>query len=420
MTMNLIEKIEKANQEAVDIINNAQPVLVDMKYAKDVLEGLGKNTILHAGPPLEWEEMSGPMQGAIVGVIRYEGLAETEEEAWEVATSGKVKFGANHAYGAVGPMTGMISYSMPLFEVVNETYGNKAYVAVNEGLGKVMRFGANDDEVLERLTWLEKDFAPIMKKAIALSGGINLKVMASRALAMGDEMHQRNIAASSLFAREIMPHIIRTTGDAKKLERIVDFIVGNEQFFLNLAMAQGKATMDPAKNIEYSTIVTTMARNGNKFGIKVSSLGEEWFEAPVNMPVGLYFPGFTEDDANPDMGDSAIMETYGLGGCAMAAAPAVVRFVGAGSTQDAINYTNEMYQISHGRSTLYTMPTMDFQGVPTGIDIRKVVDTGILPVINTGIAHKEPGIGQVGAGVVTAPMECFIKAIKAYGDKLNL
>ncbi len=418
--MNLIEKIEKANQETVDIIDRAQPVLVDMKYARDVLEGLDKYTILHAGPPLKWEEMSGPMQGAIVGVIRYEGLAETEEEAWKVATSGKVKFGANHAYGAVGPMTGMISSSMPLFEVVNETYGNKAYVAVNEGLGKVMRFGANDDEVLERLSWLEKDFAPIMKKALELSGGINLKVMASKALAMGDEMHQRNVAASSLFAREIMPHIIRTTSDASKLERIVDFIVGNEQFFLNLAMAMGKATADPAKNIEYSTIVTTMARNGNKFGIKVSSLGEEWFEAPVNMPVGLYFPGFTEEDSNPDMGDSAIVEVYGLGGFAMAAAPAVVRFVGAGSTQDALNYTNDMYQICQGRSSLYIMPTMDFQGVPTGIDIRKVADTGILPVINTGVAHKEPGIGQVGAGIVTAPMDCFIKAIKAYGDKYGL
>jgi hypothetical protein len=408
--------IEAANQEGLNRINNAQPFLVDIKYAKDVLTGMTKNTIGHAGPPIDWEDMCGPLRGAIIGAIKYEGLAKTNEEAEALVKSGGIRFVSNHSMGAVGPMTGMITYSMPLFEVKNEAYGNYAYCTINEGLGKVMRFGANDGEVIERLAWLEKSLAPALKKALALSGPINLKVVIAQALAMGDEMHQRNIAASSLFARIIMKYVVQVVDDRKELERITSFITGNDQFFLNLAMAVGKATMDPVKNIEGSTIVTAMSRNGTNFGIKVSGLGETWFEAPVNMPKGLFFPGFTSEDANPDMGDSTIIETFGIGGFTMGSAPAVVRFVGADSVQDALNYTRDMFEITVGKSPHYQMPNMNFEGAPTGIDIRKVVETGILPVINTGMAHKEPGVGQVGAGIVLAPMDCFVQALIAFSD----
>jgi hypothetical protein len=412
--------ITKANEEAFNRINSGQPVLKGIKYAKDVIAGLDKYTILHAGPPIEWDNMCGPLQGAIVGVLQYEGIAKTEKEAWMLANSGKIKFSPNHHHNAVGPMTGMISYSMPLFEIENESFGNKTYVTINEGLGKVMRFGANDEEVIERLKWMETEFAPIINKAIELSGGINLKVLMAKALTMGDEMHQRNVGASGLVVRELMPYIIRTTGDAKKLVRTVDFITANEQFFLNLAMGAGKAIMDPVKYIKDSTIVTTMCRNGTEFGIRVSGLGDEWFTAPVMMPKGLYFPGFSEKDANPDMGDSTIVETFGVGGFAMASAPAVVKFVGAGSINEAIAYTKDMYAITIGKSPHYQIPALNFQGVPTGIDIIKVVETGILPVINTGIAHKKPGVGQVGAGVVTPPMECFTKALLAFADEMGI
>ena len=279
-----------------------------------------------------------------------------------------------------------------------------------------MRFGANDDSVIEKLKWLETDFAPALKDALAVSGPINLKLMLSQALAMGDEMHQRNIAASSLFARKIIPYLVKVVDEKEKMIKISEFVTGNDQFFLNLAMASGKATMDPVKNIEGCTIVTAMSRNGTNFGIKVSGLGEEWFQAPVNMPKGLYFPGFSEKDANPDIGDSTIIETFGLGGMTMGAAPAVVKFVGAKSVKEAVNYTNDMWEVTVGRSQQYTMPGLDFEGAPTGIDIRKVVQTGILPVINTGMAHKEPGIGQVGAGIVTAPMACFEQALMKFGE----
>lgn len=414
------QNIQAANEEALKRINEGMPVLVDIKFAHEVLPGMRKNVIGHSGPPITWEDMCGPMKGAIVGVIKYEGLAENDEEAVKLVEDGGVEFVSNHSMGAVGPMTGMISYSMPLYEVKNETFGNYAYSTFNEGLGKVMRFGANNEEVLERLRFMETSLAPALKKALTLTGPLNVRVLMSEALAMGDEMHQRNIAASLLFGKAVLPAISRVVEDVEERFRITSFITDNKQFFLNLCMAAGKAMMDPVKNIEESTVVTAMSRNGTNFGIKVSGLGDEWFEAPVNMPKGLYFPGYSESDANPDMGDSTIVETIGLGGFTMGAAPAVVRFVGAASVEAALNYSRDMMEITVGQSPSLLMPTMNFEGAPTGIDIRKVVETGILPVINTGMAHKEPGIGQIGAGIVEAPLECFVKAVLRYSEVYNI
>jgi hypothetical protein len=309
---------------------------------------------------------------------------------------------------------------MPLFKVVNKTFGNTAYCTINEGLGKVMRFGANDDSVLERLRWLDTVLAPALQRAVDIHGPFNLKVIMAKALSMGDEMHQRNIAASSLFAREVLPVLVRAVPDAEQLGQIADFITGNDQFFLNLAMAASKAVCDTVKDIPYCSIVSAMSRNGTNFGVKVSALGDQWFEAPVLMPQGLFFPGYGPEDANPDIGDSAITETYGIGGFTMGSAPAVVRFVGADSVQAAVNYTRDMYEITQGANTQLIMPNLDFKGAPMGIDIRKVADTGITPVINTGMAHKKPGVGQVGAGIVRAPLECFTQALEAFAQSLGI
>jgi len=315
-------------------------------------------------------------------------------------------------------MTGMITYSMPVFEVINETVGNKAYCTINEGLGKVMRFGANDAEVIERLVWFRDSLGPALDKAVSAAGGINLKMIMAQAVAMGDEMHQRNIAASSLFARKICPFIAELALDHAEKANITKFICNNDQFFLNLAMAAGKSMTDPAKGIQYSSIVTVMCRNGTDFGVKVAATGEEWFVAPANFPEGLYFPGYGPEDSNPDMGDSAVVEVIGLGGIAMAASPAVVRFLGAGSQQDAVRFTQQMGEISYGKSTNFMLATMNFEGVPLGIDIRKIAETGIVPIINTGMAHRKPGIGQIGAGVVKAPYACFEQALVAFTKTL--
>ena len=406
-------RIERANADALERMLVAEPVLVDVRPAAELITALRPGTILHAGPPISWDRMCGPMRGAVAGAIVYEGWASDLASAERMAASGTIRFAPNHHFDAVGPMTGITTASMPLMVVENRTFGNRAYCAINEGLGKVMRFGGNDREVLDRLRWLRDVFGPALGATLRALGGIELSPLVARGLAMGDEMHQRNVACSSLLLRALAPAFARSMSDTAQLAHALSFIAGNDQFFLNVAMAMAKSMMDPVRDIPASTIVTAMSRNGTDFGVRVSGCGDAWFSAPVEMPRGLYFPGFSEADANPDMGDSAIVETVGLGAFAMAAAPAVVGFVGAGAARDAAGYTDAMAQIAIGRNPRWSVPALDFQGVPCGIDVRSVVESSIAPFINTGIAHRQAGVGQVGAGIARAPLACFEQAVVA-------
>jgi hypothetical protein len=310
-------------------------------------------------------------------------------------------------------MTGIVTASMPVFVVRNRAFGNLAYCTLNEGIGKALRFGAADVTVLDRLRWFATTLGPALGAAARRTGGVELRGLIARALTMGDELHQRNAAATSLFLRTLAPHLVQSGVGSDTLTRVFEFLGSNDQFFLNLAMAAAKASTDPLRDIPRCTLVTAMARNGTTFGIRVSATGDRWFTAPAPVPRGLLFPGFTEADCNPDIGDSAIIETVGWGGCAMAAAPAVVQFTGAGSVRQAMAVTREMAEITVSQSPHYRIPALEFEGVPTGIDVRKVVATGITPIINTGIAHRRAGIGQVGAGTVRAPLEVFRQAVEA-------
>jgi hypothetical protein len=407
------ERIEPANAEAFDRLVNGTPVLVDCRPAWEAL-ALPDRTVLHAGPPLEWARACAPMRAAILCAIRYEGWAANDDAAAELVQAGTVRLAPCHHHGAVGPMTGMITRSMPVFVVENRSHGSRAFATINEGLGKVLRFGGNDASVMARLKWLASEAGPLLGAALREARGIELRPLMSQALRMGDEMHQRNLAASALLGRALMPYIARAGHRHHAVARLAEFLAGNDQFFLNLAMAAGKAMADPAAGVAHSTIVTAMARNGTDFGIRVSGLGDAWFTAPVTTPVGLYFPGFTADDANADMGDSAIVETIGLGGGAMAAAPAVARFVGAGGMREARRITGEIADICWGEHPHFRVPALDEHGVPAGIDLRLVVETGITPLINTGIAGRTAGMGQIGAGVVRAPLACFSAALRAF------
>ena len=403
---------EEANQQAVEKIQSAQAILADLKPAGEVIPGMNKNTVLHAGPPIEWERVCGPVRGAVYGALMYEELAESPEEAEELIKKGDILLSPCHELGCVGPMAGVISASMPVFVVKNGEHGNFSYSGMNEGLGKVLRFGAYSEEVIRHLRWMERILGPSLELAIKGSKGIDLKLVISQALHMGDECHNRNVAATSLFERRIMPHLIEANLEAKVLTRIATFLAENDHFFLNLSMAACKAMMDAAHNIENCTIVTAMSRNGTEFGVRVSGLGDRWFTAPAPRAKGLYFPGYGPADANPDLGDSSITETRGIGGFAMAAAPAIVKFVG-GTPADALAFTKEMMNITVSKDYSLTIPSLNFEGSPTGIDLVRVLETDISPVINTGIAHKKPGIGQIGAGIARAPMACFKKALKA-------
>lgn len=411
------EIVKQANDRAVAKLKNAMPYWVDVKCAHEAL-GIDKHTFLHAGPPIAWEEMCGPMRGAVIATIKYEGLAAGDEEAKVLADSGKIKFEPCHHYGAVGPMTGITSYSMPLICVENRENGNMAYSTFNEGAGDVIRFGAYGENTVKRLKWIEDVFAPVMKTLVRKQEGINLKVIISQSLNMGDELHMRNAASTNLFLKTIVSGLAEVCEDIAVLRQCLGFMTSNnDQFFLNFAMAANKAAADAAHGIPYSTLVTAMARNGVNIGIRVSSLGDRWFVAPAAEVEGLYFSGFTAADANKDIGDSAIMETGGVGGFAIAAAPAIVRFLGAGTYRDALNFTNDMYEIAYSESEQYTIPNLDYRGTPTGIDISKIVATGICPIINTAIVSREAGVGMIGAGISRAPMQMFEQALIAYAEK---
>lgn len=417
------EGIDEKNREVIAKIVASQPVLKDNVRAKEVIPQFAENggkVILHAGPPVEYKDMPDPMQGSCVGAVMFEEWADTEEEARRMLENGEIKFIPCHHCNAVGPMGGITTANMAVFVVENETGGNRAYCTMNEGIGKVLRFGAYDEEVVNRLRWMRDVLGPTLGKALrSMENGLAVNPLIAKAVAMGDEFHQRNIAASLAFLKEVAPIITAMDMDEKDRYDVIKFLADTDQFFLNIMMATGKAVMDDARKDTDGTIVTAMCRNGHEFGIRIAGMGDEWFTGPVNTPQGLYFTGYDAEDACPDMGDSAITETFGVGGMAMIAAPAVTRFVGAGGYEDALRTSNEMMEIVIDRNPNFTVPTWNFQGICLGIDARLVVEKGITPVINTGIANKVAGKGQIGAGTVHPPIECFEKAVKAYAKKLG-
>ena len=420
-------RIESANAEATKRIINARPMWEDIPLRADGVWPELKNTrlLLHAGPPVAWQDMCGPMHGAMIGAVLYEGWAETVEKAQKMLSQGEIEFGQCHDFDAVGPMTGIISASMPLIKVREASHGNIAYTNINEGIGRCLRFGANGPDVIQKLKWFESVLAPVLKAAVLhnadKTGGIDLKVIQSQALLMGDEVHSRNAASTALFFMQLAVPLAavdttKTTVTQDHIYQTLNFLSKNSQFFLNFSMVSCKAIMDAAHNIPFSTVVTAMARNGTETGLRVSGMGKEWFTAKSDLPTGLFFPGFKQEDACPDIGDSAITETAGFGGCSFAASPALTLLAG-GTVGDAVRYSKEMYEITVTKNPALSLPALDFAGAPCGIDVRKVIDTGIRPLVTTGIAHKEAGIGQIGAGVVRVPMDAYVKALSAIATK---
>jgi hypothetical protein len=381
--------------------------------------------LLHAGPPVAWSDMCGPMHGAMIGAALYEGWADTPETARRMLERGEIEFAQCHDFNAVGPMAGIISASMPLIRVRDATHGNVAYTNLNEGIGRCLRFGANGPDVLQRLKWFEAVLAPVLKAAVRHAfdqrGGIDLKAIQSQALLMGDEVHSRNAASTALFFITLAVPLAAVNAHAISQDHIhqtLDFVANSSQFFLNYSMASCKAIMDAAHGVPFSTVVSAIARNGTETGVRISGMGQQWFTAKSDLPQGLFFPGFKQEDACPDIGDSAITETAGFGGCSFAASPALTLLAG-GTVIDAVRYSREMYEITVTKNPSLSLPALDFAGAPCGIDVRKVVDTGIRPVVTTGIAHSEAGVGQIGAGIVRVPMACFANAFSAIAERFS-
>lgn len=414
--------IDEANRKVIAKVVAAAPIIRDNVLAKTVIKELNDGkVILHAGPPIQYQDMPNTVQGSCVGAVLFEKWATDETSARALLESGEIKFMPCHHVNAVGPMGGITTANMPVWVVENATDGNVAYCTMNEGIGKVLRFGAYSEEVVKRLEWMRDVLGPTLGKAIrSMENGLAVNPLVAKAIAMGDEFHQRNIAASMSFFKEVAPRITAMSDLAEQDKYdVIKFLADTDQFFLNIMMATCKAVMDGARTLTEGTVVTAMCRNGVHFGIRIAGMGDEWFVGPVNTPQGLYFTGYDGEDACPDIGDSAITETLGVGGMAMIAAPAVTRFVGAGGYEDALRTSNDMMEICIDRNPNYIVPNWNFQGACLGIDTRLVVEKGITPVINTGIAHKVAGFGQIGAGTVRPPLACFEKAVLAYARKLG-
>jgi hypothetical protein len=394
----------------------ARPILTGLGRARDVVPGMRDRLLLHAGPPISWDRMSGPLRGAILGALIFEGWAGTEAEAVALVERGAIDIEPCHHHAAVGPMAGVTSPSMQVYVVEDTTHGHRTFSNLNEGYGKVLRYGAFSEEVIARLRWMNDTAAPVLAAALGAAGGLDLRALLAEALHMGDEGHNRNKAGSILFLKLLAPHVAREAPDAATAAEVLRYLGDNALAVLNPVMAACKAMADAAHGVEGSTIVSTMARNGTDFGIRVSGLGDRWLTAPAMVPDGLYFPGFSSADANPDIGDSTITETAGIGAFAMAAAPAIVTFIG-GTPQDALRATLEMYEITTAEHPHFTIPALGFRGTPVGIDLRKVVELGITPRVNTGIAHRQAGVGQVGAGLVRPPMAVFEEALEAFAER---
>jgi len=400
-----------ANAKAAERMLAAGATLVDVRPAAEVV-GLEPGDFCHAGPPLEWDRASGPMRGALIGAMLFEGLAESPEQAEALLAAGHARLEPCHARGGVGPMAGVVSPSMWVFVLRDEVHDRTSWCSLNEGLGKVLRYGAYSPDVIERLRWMSAVLGPALQAAVRRSGPIDIKAIIGQMVQMGDEGHNRNRAGTLMLLRDLLPHLVDAGLPSNDVADVARFVGGNDHFFLNLVMPAAKLQTAAAANIPGATVVTTMARNGTDFGIQVSGTGDTWFTGPASVPSGLFLGAYGPDDANPDIGDSAITETAGLGGFAMAGAPAIVRFVG-GTVPDALRTTAEMYEITVAENPAYALPILDFRGAPTGIDVVAVARTGLLPQINTGIAGRVPGTGQVGAGLVKPPVECFTAALSA-------
>jgi hypothetical protein len=411
--------VEGANATAVERVLSARPHVVGVRPARDVVTWLASGrALLHAGPPLSWDDASGPMRGAIVGALLYEGWADDPQAAERLAASGGIALEPCHHHGAVGPMAGVVSPSMPMFVLHDDVNATTALCTLNEGLGKVLRYGAYAPEVLDRLRWIERVLGPVLASALDRHGPLDVPAIIAQAMQMGDEGHNRNRAGTSLFLRELAGDLVESGHATSDVADVVRFVHSNDHFALNLVMPAAKAAADAARDVPGSTMVVAMARNGTEFGIQTAGTGDAWFTAPADVPDGLYLGGFGPADANPDIGDSTIAETVGLGGFAMAAAPAIVRFVG-GEVADALRLTLGMYEITLAEHRTYQIPILDFRGTPTGIDVTKIARTGIVPAVNTGIAGRVAGTGQVGAGLVTPPIGCFTAALRALAARIS-
>jgi len=408
----LKSEINDANKKAADHIISAEAWLIDMKPARDAIPGFKDNLITHAGPPISWDRMLKVQKIAVINAIRSEGLADTPEAADRLVRRQEILVEPNHKYGNVSGMCGVTSASSPVFVFEDKIHNNTSTSWMQTDMTS---FGDTYERGMKEVKFVRETLAPVMTAIIKHAGGFNIKELLAKGLQMGDELHGSFDATRGVFMNWILPHIVRTDFPKETLGQVGDYFMGNggRWFCGNLMMGCCKVMMDAAKGVKYSTVVTAMSRNGVEFGVKVSALGDSWYTGPAGEIQGFLFPGFTNADKAPDIGDSAISESRGFGGTALSASPSQAKLFGGG-LQEAVQHTKAMQKVSIAEDPLFRISYLDLVGVPVGIDIRKVVEMNTVPRIDTGIAHKDGGHGIIGTGISDAPVEAFKKALAAF------
>ena len=411
------DRIDAANAEVIDRLDRGVPILLGVETAGTVIGGLAPGMILHCGPPIAWTDMCDPLQRSVRAAVVAEGWAPHPEAADGMLRAGEIRLEAANEHRTVVPMASAIGPSAPVYVVSVDAGGTSAYSSLNQGSGAVAWFGVDSDEAIERLRFLRDSLGPALAEALDRSGPVDILALAAQGIAMGDDVHMRVQATTNLLLRDLLPHLVRAGSD--RIGEVADFLSTNHLMFLNIAMAGARALTEWAGEVPDSSIVTTMARNGTTYGIRLAGRPEEWHIAPA-PPVqdALYYPGQGPDTSAPDIGDSAVLELVGLGGAAAANSPAVAGFLG-GRMADAAAVTAAMQRICAGTSTRLRLPVLDNEGTPLGVDVRRVVESTITPAVNTGIVHVSDGSGQVGAGVARAPLECFVKALLDLDRRLS-
>lgn len=412
------ERRNAANREAFGRLCAAEPVLTDVRPAIDVVPGMTRETILTSGPPLAWGDYVGGQRDAVIGGALFEGLAGTREDADARLAAGEIKVGGCHDYKCIGSLAGIYTASMPVFVVENRAGANTAFCNMYEGTNpRRLNYGVYDDGVKERLLFVNDVIAPVIGEAVRRAGGIPLKPIMKRALHMGDELHSRNTAASLLFARELFPAMLDQTAMRREaVEKTLKALTEDHYFFLRLSMAAAKATADHAHGVEGSSMVTAMAFNCRGFAIRVSGLGDAWFEGPHADVQAKLFEGHSEDEITWMGGESIIAETVGLGGFAQACAFPLQQYQG-GTARAMVERNEELYAITIGENPDFHIPFLGYRGTPTGIDVFRVLETRITPAMDIGVAGRDGG--QIGAGVVRAPLPCFQAAADAYETRYS-
>jgi hypothetical protein len=410
------ERVEKANAEVIRRLNEGVPMLVGVETARSVIPGLGERDVLHSGPSIAWPDMPDPLQRSIRATVVVEGWADDVAAAGRLVESGEVALRPANESRTVVPMATSIGPSAPVYVVENAAGGVTAYSSINQGSGAVQWFGADNDDALARLRFVRDQVAPVLKQALEGKGPIDVLALAAQGVTMGDDVHLRVQATTNLLLRDLLPYLVRSTHPAAS--DVATFLSGNHLMFLNVAMAAAKSLVEWGADVPDASIVTTMARNGSTYGVRLAG-GGDWFLAP-SPPIqdALYYPGQGPETSAPDIGDSSVLELVGLGGPAAANSPAVAGFLG-GRMADAIAATRSMQRICAGESPRFRLPILDNIGTPVGVDVRRVVELGITPAVNTGIIHRTDGTGQVGAGVAWAPIECFTAALMDLDRRLG-